>query len=282
MPRKRPIKKSRKKPTPTRTPLKSKTAARRRRQKNRRGGVVTAALVVIGNEVLSGRTQDANLKFLAEGLNGLGIRLAEARVIPDVEATIVATVNELRRRHDYVFTTGGIGPTHDDITAEAVAKAFKRRVVRNAEAEARLRRHYRPEDVTEARMSMADMPTGVTLIDNPVSRAPGFQIDNVFVLPGVPKIIQAMFDGLKSRLKGGKPLFSKAVIAYIPEGVMAAPLEAVQKAYPETEIGSYPFFRLGKLGTSLVVRSADQEKVNAAAEAIRGIIRGMGKEPEEG
>ncbi|HEX9569837.1 MAG TPA: molybdopterin-binding protein [Rhodospirillales bacterium] len=287
MPRKRPIKKSRKKPTPTRTPPKSKVAARHRRHKNRRPknrrkGVVTAALVIIGNEVLSGRTQDANLKFLAEGLNGLGIRLREARVIADDEPTIVATVNELRRRDDYVFTTGGIGPTHDDITAAAIAKAVKRRLERNVEAEARLRRHYRPEDITEARMSMADMPEGATLIDNPVSRAPGFQIENVFVLPGVPRIMQAMFDGLRARLKGGKPVFSKAVIAYIPEGVMAAPLEDVQKAYPETEIGSYPFFRLGKVGTSLVVRGVDHEKVNAAAEAIRGIIRGLGGRPEEG
>jgi molybdenum cofactor synthesis domain-containing protein len=276
MPRKRPLIKSRKKSPPKRRPPKNKTAQRRRK------GVVTAALVIIGNEVLSGRTQDANLKFLAEGLNGLGIRLREVRVIGDDEPTIVATVNELRRRDDYVFTTGGIGPTHDDITAAAIAKAFNRRLERNADAEARLLRHYRPEDITEARMSMADMPEGATLIDNPVSRAPGFQIGNVLVLPGVPKIMQAMFDGLKARLKGGRQMFSKAIIAYIPEGVMAAPLEDVQKAYPETEIGSYPFFRLGKVGTSLVVRSVDQEKVNAASEAIRGIIRGMGMEPEDG
>jgi len=277
MPRKRPPTKSHKKPQPKRHLPGNRPAAKRRQKR-----VVTAALVIIGNEVLSGRTQDANLKFLAEGLNGLGIRLREARVIADDEAAIVATINELRRRDDYVFTTGGIGPTHDDITAEAVAKAFRRRVVRNPEAEARLRRHYRPEDVTEARMSMADMPEGATLIDNPVSRAPGFQVDNVFVLPGVPKIMQAMFDGLKARLTGGRQMVSKAVIAYIPEGVIAAPLEAVQKAYPATEIGSYPFFRLGRVGTSLVVRGVDQEKVNAAAEAIRGIIRGLGGEPEEG
>jgi len=273
MPRKSPTKKPRKKPPPKRTPPKNKAKA---------NGVVTAALVIIGNEVLSGRTQDANLKFLAESLNGLGIRLGEARVIADDEPTIVATVNALRRRHSYVFTTGGIGPTHDDITAAAVAKAFRRRIERNVEAEARLRRHYRPEDVTEARLSMADMPVGAALIDNPVSRAPGFQIGNVFVLPGVPRIMQAMFDGLKGRLKGGKPTFSLAIVAHIPEGVIAAPLEAVQQAYPETEIGSYPFFRLGKIGTSLVVRGIDQQKVNAAAEAIRGIIRGMGQQPEDG
>ncbi len=280
MPAKRPTKRTLRKPAPKRRPLKKKKKAPR--GKGRKKGVVTAALVIIGNEVLSGRTQDANLKYLAEGLNGIGIRLAEARVIADDRATIVAAVNELRRRHDYVFTTGGIGPTHDDITAESIAQAFKRRYGRNAEAEARLRRHYRPEDVTEARLSMADMPEGVTLIDNPVSRAPGFQIDNVFVLPGVPRIMQAMFDGVKARLKGGRRVYSKAVIAYIPEGVVAAPLEAVQNAYPETEIGSYPFFRLGKLGTSLVVRGVDQEKVNAAAEAIRGIIRSLGGVPEDG
>jgi molybdenum cofactor synthesis domain-containing protein len=272
-PRKRPARK----PPPKRR-AKPKAARNKAQKKN---DVVTAALVIIGNEVLSGRTQDANLKFLAENLNAIGIRMTEARVIADDEATIAATVNEVRRKHDYVFTTGGIGPTHDDITAQSIAKAFRRRFGRNKEAEARLRRHYRPEDVTEARLSMADMPDGVTLIDNPVSRAPGFRIGNVFVLPGVPRIMQAMFDGLKSTLAGGKPMISRTIVAHLPEGVMAAPLEAVQTAHPETEIGSYPFFRLGRLGTSLVVRGVDQEKVNAAAEAIRAIIREMGAESVE-
>jgi molybdenum cofactor synthesis domain-containing protein len=242
---------------------------------------VTAAVLIIGNEVLSGRTQDANLKFLAEALNAVGVRMMEARVIADDEPAIVAAVNALRRRHDYVFTTGGIGPTHDDITAQCVAKAFRRPFGRNAEAEARLLSHYRPEDVTEARMSMADMPAGVTLIDNPVSRAPGFRIANVFVLPGVPRIMQAMFDGLKSTLAGGKPVISRTIVAHLPEGLVAGPLEELQKTHRETEIGSYPFFRLGKLGTSLVVRAVDQEKVNAAAEAIRAMIRGLGGEPQE-
>ena len=261
------VKRPRKKPAPKSSPAKKDS--------------VTAAVLIIGNEVLSGRTQDANLKFLAEVLNKVGVRMMEARVIADDETAIVAAVNALRRLYDYVFTTGGIGPTHDDITAECVAKAFRRPFGRNAEAEARLRRHYRPEDVTEARMSMADMPAGVILIDNPVSRAPGFRIANVFVLPGVPRIMQAMFDGLKSTLIGGRPVISRTIVAPLPEGLVAQPLEEVQKAHPETEIGSYPFFRLGKLGTSLVVRAVDQEKVNAAAEAIRAMIRGLGGEPME-
>jgi molybdenum cofactor synthesis domain-containing protein len=283
MPKKQKTRQRAKTPVLTRTTSSGKRARENppRKPSPRKKDSVTAAVLIIGNEVLSGRTQDANLKFLAEVLNKVGVRLMEGRVVADDEAAIVAAVNALRRRYDYVFTTGGIGPTHDDITAQCIAKAFRRRFGRNLEAEARLRRHYRPEDVTEARLSMADMPEGVTLIDNPVSRAPGFRIGNVFVLPGVPRIMQAMFDGLKSTLIGGKPVISRTIVANLPEGLIAEPLEAVQTAYPETEIGSYPFFRLGKLGTSLVVRGVNQGKVNAAAQAIHEMIRGLGGEPVE-
>ena len=242
---------------------------------------VTAALVIIGNEMLSGRTQDANLRFLAEGLNGVGIRLAEARVIADDEGRIVAAVNELRAAYDYVFTTGGIGPTHDDITTPAIAKAFGRAHGRNAEAEAVLRQHYRPEDVTEARLTMADMPEGVTLIDNPVSRAPGFRIENVFVLPGVPRIMQAMFDGFKHDLAGGDPVISRTLTVAIPEGVMAEPLGRLQDGHPDAEIGSYPFVRHGKIGTCLVIRSTDAALVDRVAEELRRIILAKGGEPME-
>ena len=185
--------------------------------------IVTACVLVIGNEILSGRTQDKNINYLAKGLNEIGVRLREVRVIPDVAEVIVATVRECKAAFDYVFTTGGIGPTHDDITAAAVAKALGREFGRNAEAEAVLRGHYRPEEITEARLSMADMPEGAELIDNPVSRAPGFRIENVFVLPGVPRIMQAMFDGLRHGLAGGQPVRSVTIAAYLPEGLMARP-----------------------------------------------------------
>lgn len=243
---------------------------------------VTACLIVIGNEVLSGRTQDANLQYLAKALNEIGVRLSEARVIPDVEATIVSTVNECRAKFDYVITTGGIGPTHDDITSASIAKAFGVAHVRNPEAEARLRRHYaRPEDLNAQRLRMAEMPEGAELVDNPVSAAPGFRIGNVIVLAGVPRIMQAMFEGYRHRLKGGATMLSRTVVAYVPEGQMAAGLGATQTAHPGVEIGSYPFFRAGKLGASLVVRGTAAAEVAAATEAVKVLVRAQGGEPIE-
>ena len=242
---------------------------------------VTAALVIIGNEVLSGRTQDANVRFLAVGLNRVGVRLMEARVIADAENEIVEAINALRAKFDYVFTTGGIGPTHDDITSAAVAKALGREFGRNAEAEAVLRGHYRPEEITEARLRMADMPEGAELIDNPVSRAPGFRIENVFVLPGVPSIMQAMFDGFKQDLAGGDPVISRTITVFLPEGVMAEPLGRLQNSHPDSEIGSYPFVRQGKFGTSLVIRSTDAAVVDRVAKELRRIIFDKGGEPME-
>lgn len=244
---------------------------------------VTACLIVIGNEVLSGRTQDVNLQYLAKGLNAVGIRLMEARVIPDVEETIVATLNECRARFDYVFTTGGIGPTHDDITAACVAKAFGVRLVRHPEAEARLLRHYKPEDVNPQRLRMANTPEGAELVDNPVSSAPGFRIGNVIVLAGVPRIMQAMFEGYRHKLTGGASMLSRTVVSLVPEGKMAAKVAAVQAAHPMTEIGSYPFVRDGKLGVSLVVRGTDTTQLAVATEAIKAAVRAEGGEPiEEG
>ena len=190
--------------------------------------IVTACLVIIGNEILSGRTQDANLAYLAKGLNSVGIRLREVRVIPDVADTIVATVNELRAGFDYVFTTGGIGPTHDDITSETIARAFGVRWVLDPEAKRRLAAGYKdPSELNEARLRMAHVPEGAVLIDNPVSRAPGFQIGNVFVLAGVPRVMQAMFDGIKHRLKGGAPVLSRSVVCALPEGILAEGLGTV-------------------------------------------------------
>ncbi|MEQ8506868.1 MAG: molybdopterin-binding protein [Rhodospirillales bacterium] len=242
---------------------------------------VTACLIIIGNEILSGRTRDANLQFLGENLNALGIRLMEGRVIPDVEATIIANVNDARAKFDYVFTTGGIGPTHDDITSACIAKAFGRKLIRHPDAEKLLRAHYKPEDVTEARMKMADVPEDSILLENPVSRAPGFQVDNVFVLPGVPRIMQAMFDLFKHRLAGGAEMLSKSIASYTPEGKIAARLTALQDEHPALEIGSYPFSRDGKHGSTIVIRGTDADDIANAAEKLRSIMRDLGNEPQE-
>ena len=240
---------------------------------------VTACVLVIGNEVLSGRTRDDNLQYLGAGLNDLGIRLLEARVIADDVDVIARTVNECRARYDYVFTTGGIGPTHDDITAAAVARAFSVALVRNPQAVALLEGHYAPNEVNEARLKMAETPDGARLVENPVSRAPGFQMENVFVLAGVPSIMRAMFDGLKHRLEGGRPMLSRTLVARLPEGIMAERLAAAQARHPDVEIGSYPFFRAGKMGVSLVVRSPDAASIAAAIADVGAEIRRLGAEP---
>ncbi|HVM85751.1 MAG TPA: molybdopterin-binding protein [Candidatus Binatia bacterium] len=244
--------------------------------------IVSAAVLVIGNEILSGRTKDANLHYLATGLTGIGIRLMEARVVPDIEDRIVAAVNELRAAFDYVFTTGGIGPTHDDITAAAIAKAFRVKLVKNAKAVTLLTKHYGEANLTEARLRMAHVPEGAALVDNPVSTAPGFRIGNVYVLAGVPAICQAMFDGLKGGLSRGDPVLSKTVSAYVGEGVIAKDLGALQERYPALDIGSYPFFRQGRFGASFVIRGTDEEMIGQAAAELRAIIRQLSAEPIEG
>ena len=200
--------------------------------------LVTACAIVIGNEILSGRTQDANIAYLGERLNALGIRLMEARVIPDVEDTIVTTVNEARARFAYVFTTGGIGPTHDDITAASIAKAFGVALIQNPEARAILEAHYPTGELNRARLRMANTPEGAALIENPVSKAPGFQMENVFVMAGIPSIMQAMFESLSHRLVGGTPLESRSVTVFLPESRMAPSLGMLQDRYPAVEIGS--------------------------------------------
>lgn len=242
---------------------------------------ITACLIVIGNEILSGRTRDANLQFLATGLNGLGIRLREARVIPDVEETIVATVNECRAKFDYVITTGGIGPTHDDITADAVAKAFGVPIGINPEAYERLLKHYGdPALFTAARQRMARIPDGALLIDNPVSVAPGFQLGNVLVLAGVPMIVEAMFHSFKHRLAGGAPMLSRTVRVSLPEGAIAEPLAALQGRYGDLEIGSYPSFRQGRISTGLVLRGTDSVRLVQGANELVALMAGLGGEPE--
>jgi len=242
---------------------------------------VTACVIIIGNEVLSGRTADANLAYLGKGLNDLGIRLMEARVVRDDEDAIVDAVDACRVAFDYVFTTGGIGPTHDDITAACIAKAFGVRLERNAEAMALLARQYTPEEFNEARRKMADIPEGATLLDNPVSKAPGFQIGNVFVLPGVPMIMRAMFEGFRHRLVGGEPWLSRSVVAFTTEGSVASGLGAVQEQHPGVEIGSYPFLRSGRLGVNLVLRAIDRAALDAATDAVKTLVTGMGVEAIE-
>jgi molybdenum cofactor synthesis domain-containing protein len=243
---------------------------------------VTACLIIIGNEILSGRTVDANLPYIAQRLGTIGIRMMEVRVVPDIEDVIVEAVNTCRARHDYVFTTGGIGPTHDDITAASIAQAFGRRYGRHPEAERRLLAYYPPERVNEARMKMADMPEGVELIDNPVSVAPGFRIENVHVLPGVPKIMQAMLDGLLPSLKGGARMLSRAITVYAPEGDVAnAGLGELQARFPALEIGSYPFFRPEGPGTTIVFRGTDQATIDEAAAGLLSLAARIGAQTRE-
>jgi molybdenum cofactor synthesis domain-containing protein len=230
----------------------------------------TACVIIIGNEILSGKTQDANLQFLGLELAKLGIKLAEARVVRDEPEMIVAQLNECRAKYTYVFTTGGIGPTHDDITAECVARAFGVPLTLDPEAVERLRRGR--AELNEARLKMARLPAGATLIDNPVSHAPGFRLDNVFVYAGIPAIMRAMFAASVPLLTRGARILSASVDVYAREGDLAEPLERIARAHPEVEIGSYPFAREGRFGASLVVRGTDA----AAVERVREkIVRAM-------
>ena len=241
---------------------------------------ITAGVLVIGNEILSGRTKDVNLPFLGERLHALGIDLLEARVIADDEAAIVEAVRAFSQRFTYVFTTGGIGPTHDDITADCVAKAFEVPLIENPEARAILEAHYEPGQLNAARLRMARTPEGATLIPNPVSAAPGFKIGNVHVMAGVPKIMQAMFDGIADGLVGGKPMLSRTVISNLPEGAIAEGLGEIQARHPDLQLGSYPSFRAGNFGTALVVRGRDPDDLDRTAEELMTLVRDLGGAPK--
>ena len=231
----------------------------------------TAAMLTIGDEILSGRTRDSNMPHLAAALVEKGISLRETRVVPDDTAEIVAAVNALRGRYDHVFTSGGIGPTHDDITADAIAAAFGVGIDVREDARAILASNYaNPEvELNPARLRMARIPDGATLIDNPVSRAPGFSLGNVHVMAGVPAVFQAMVAGLLPLLTGGRPLLSETFRVMRPEGTIAGPLRTVAEAHPAVAIGSYPFNRDGVFGANLVARSDNPEALAAAAAALR-------------
>ena len=239
--------------------------------------MVTACVLIIGNEILSGRTKDVNLPFLAEELNKLGIRIGEARIIPDVEETIISTVQYASEHYDYVFTTGGIGPTHDDITSACVAEAVGQKLIHNPEAVAMLESHYKPEDLNEARLRMAMTPEHATLIENPISKAPGYQVDNIFVLAGVPAIARAMFDNLRGRLQGGATVLSHTITTHYGEGIIAGPLGKIQEQFPSVDIGSYPYFKEGQLGVSLVIRTTDELQLNTCEQAIKEMIVSLPK-----
>ncbi|MCW3475906.1 competence/damage-inducible protein A [Limobrevibacterium gyesilva] len=246
-------------------------------------GNPTACLLVIGNEVLSGRTQDANIRYLATRLGEIGIPLREVRVIPDVPETIIGTVNEVRARFDHVFTTGGIGPTHDDITSECVAAAFGVPWEPHPEAWARMERHYKPGEFNAARQRMATMPRGARLIDNAISIAPGFTIGNVHVMAGVPRIMQAMFDSLAPTLAGGPPIVSRAVHARgLPEGRIAEGLAAVQARYAGLDLGSYPYYRGDGNGVAIVAKGNDAVAAEAAIAEVTKLMAGLGAAPVQG
>lgn len=237
---------------------------------------ITACIVVIGNEILSGRTHDKNTHWLAGQLTKLGIQVREARVVPDVEAVIVATLRECSAKWDYVFTTGGIGPTHDDITADSVAAAFNTTVELNPQAHQLLKDHYK-EQLNEARLKMARIPKGATLFDNPISAAPGFKLGNVHVMAGVPSIMRAMFDSFKHTLKGGPPVLSKTVSGTATEGQIATELTTIQAAHEDVEIGSYPFIKNGQLGVSLVMRGLEMGAIDAVVEKVTALLKAHGE-----
>ena len=234
---------------------------------------VNAAILIIGNEILSGRTQDTNTSTLATWLNSLGVKVNEVRTIPDEEDKIVTTLNILRKENDYVFTSGGIGPTHDDITASSVSKAFDLKYEIHKEAFEILQAYYKPGEFNEGRQKMVWMPNNAKLILNPTSGAPGFSVDNVFCLPGVPSILKSMLGGLKNKIVGGDPILSHTISLKTVESEIANSLLKVQNKNKDVEIGSYPFFHAGKLGVSIVLRSENKSRIDVCSTQILDFIK---------
>jgi len=234
---------------------------------------VNAAILIIGNEILSGRTQDTNTSTLALWLNSIGVKVQEVKIIPDVEETIINSVNHLRKIYDYVFTTGGIGPTHDDITAESIAKAFNLEYEIHKEGYKLLEKYYKSGEFNEGRQKMIWMPKNAKLISNPTSGAPGFNVENVFCLPGVPSILKSMLGGLKNDIVGGEPILSHTINLRTVESEIANSLTKVQDNNRDVEIGSYPFFQAGKLGVSIVIRSEVQKKIDVCNSQILEFVK---------
>ena len=234
---------------------------------------INAGIIIIGNEILSGRTQDTNTRTISEWLNSLGIKVLESRVIPDIEKYIVDTVNELRKKYNYIFTTGGIGPTHDDITAKSISKAMNLVYGPHKEAMSILEKYYKLGEFNEGRQKMAWMPTKADLILNPTSGAPGFYVENVFCLPGVPSILKAMLGGINNKLVGGDPILSLSIKLRTVESEIAKSLSNIQDSNQSVDIGSYPFFKAGKLGVSLVLRSVNQLDINNCTKQIKDMIK---------
>ena len=242
---------------------------------------VTACVLIIGNEILSGRTQDTNLNHMAITLGGWGVQVREARVIPDIEGEIVGAVNAMRFKYDYVFTTGGIGPTHDDITAVSIAKAFSVPLVTNPVIEARIRSREAPPDVMASRLRMALIPEGAVLVDNITGGPQGFAIDNVYVMAGIPAVMRAMLASLEGKLDAGAPVRSRTVTAYVGESTIAAALTRIQDEFPAIDLGSYPFFRADRYGTSLVMRGVDENDLDRVLEAVKQAIVEAGETPQD-
>lgn len=238
----------------------------------------TAAVILIGNEMLSGRTDDLNLNYIAKQLIDVGIDLCEARVIRDIEGEIIKAVNELRAKYDHIFTTGGIGPTHDDITSESIAKAFGVEQVQDEEITRRLTEHYtgKQKELNASRLRMAMIPEGATLIDNKVSSAPGFKMENVYVMAGFPEIMRSMFASLKPDLTGGPKLLSRSITTNISEGEIADYLFTIQEKYPDIEIGSYPFIKNNRFCVSVVIRGDDEKSLTALEETITEMMQTKG------
>jgi len=234
---------------------------------------VTASIVIIGNEILSGRTQDENTQFLSKWLNKLGVRVIEVRVISDDENTIVNCINELRKKYNYVFTTGGIGPTHDDITSKSIAKAFGVIYKYHDEAYNILKKYYKNTNFNDGRKRMAKMPEKCSLIYNPSSGAPGFTMENVYCLPGVPSILKSMLGGLENKIIGGKKILSETINLRTVESEIAHSLEEIQKKFDKVEIGSYPFFRSGNVGVSIVARSTEKRELNNCVGEIIDFVK---------
>ena len=234
---------------------------------------VKAAIIIIGNEILSGRTQDVNVVAISNWLNELGVKLEEVRIISDIEDSIVKTINDVRKKFNYVFTTGGIGPTHDAITSKSIAKAFNISYGYHKEAYEILKRYYGKSEFNEGRKKMAMLPDKASLILNPSSGAPGFIVDNVYCLPGVPSILKSMLGELNSKIIGGKKILSKTMNLKTVESEIAEPLERVQNKFKDIEIGSYPFFRKGKVGVSIVIRSTEEKLISICYKDIENFIK---------